>query len=402
MKIDMLSVSTNFPKGTQEKGKSSETNFLSVLDTNMENNMLQGEEDSEKIQEDIVALLSSLLNRLNDNSKTINSETIDNEGSNSEEVRGLAESINYGDLGSIPELNSILSNNEVVELLNKVSETSEEDQIIYKVLEKLTHTEVTNKDDDNKGLRLNDLDTKILDKNSLVKVIEKAVNGDSGKETSNNIQGEISIYDELDFIKYKEGFNLDESKATMLETSNSKHRSVLNEVSSNTQDDLSILNRIAFSNTGIEESTKIAQPMEVRQGYVTEDVLQAVKYLNNKGIEELNIKMNPRDLGEISIKLLKSEGESKLIIKIDDKETFNLINSNIRDIENHLNNLNIKVKEVLVQVKSDNQNDFSGNLNQQFNKNNSNRQRRNQGSSSQIHTREESVKTDESNINLLI
>lgn len=398
MKIDMLSVSTNFPKGTQEKGKSSEANFLAVLDTNMENNnMLQGEEDSEEVQEDLVALLSALLNRLNDNSETIN-----NEGSNSEELRGLAESINHGDLGSTPDLNSILSNNEVVELLNKVSETSEEGQIIYKLLEKLIHTEVTNKDDDNKGLTLNDLDTKILEKNSLMRVIEKAVNGDLGKETSNNIQGEISFYDELDFIKYKEGLNLDDSRATMLETSNSKHRSVLNETSLNTQDDLSILNRIAFSNTSIEESTKIAQPMEVRQGYITEDVLQAVKYLNNKGIEELNIKMNPRDLGEISIKLLKSEGESKLIIKIDNKETFNLINSNISDIENHLNNLNIKVKEVLVQVKSDNQNDFSGNLNQQFNKNNSNRQRRNQTASSQVHTREESVKTDESNINLLI
>lgn len=398
MKIDMLSVSANFPKGTQEKGKSSETNFLAVLDTNMENNnMLQGEADSEKTQEDLLVLLSALLNRLNDNSETIN-----NKGSNSEEFRGLAEIINGGDLSSIPELNSIFSNNEVVELLNKISETSEEGRIIYKELEKLIHTEVTNKDDDNNGLQLNDLDTKILEKNSLMKVIEKAVNGDLGKEISNNIQGEISSYDDLDFIKYKEGLNLDESKSTMLETSNSKHRSVLNEASLNTQDELSILNRIAFSNTSIEESTKIAQPMEVRQGYVTEDVLQAVKYLNNKGIEELNIKMNPRDLGEINIKLLKSEGESKLIIKIDNKETFNLINSNISDIENHLNNLNIKVKEVLVQIKSDNQNDFSGNLNQQFNKNNSNRQRRNQAANSQIHNREESVEADESNINLLI
>ena len=53
-----------------------------------------------------------------------------------------------------------------------------------------------------------------------------------------------------------------------------------------------------------------------------------------------------------------------------------MVKDNVAEIKNHLNNLDINVNEVNVEMKSENRDDFSQNLNQQFNKGNNKQQRR--------------------------
>ena len=94
-----------------------------------------------------------------------------------------------------------------------------------------------------------------------------------------------------------------------------------------------------------------------------------------------------------------------MFITLHNSESFKLVKDNVAEIKNHLNNLDINVNEVNVEMKSENRDDFSKNLNQQFNKGNNKQQRR--AVKFEIENENESsiendlLKTD-SNINRLI
>ena len=115
--------------------------------------------------------------------------------------------------------------------------------------------------------------------------------------------------------------------------------------------------------------------------------------------------MNPKDLVELNIKIIKENNVEKVFITLHNSESFKLVKDNVAEIKNHLNNLDINVNEVNVEMKSENRDDFSQNLNQQFNKGNNKQQRR--AVKFEIENENESsiendlLKTD-SNINRLI
>lgn len=142
---------------------------------------------------------------------------------------------------------------------------------------------------------------------------------------------------------------------------------------------------------------------EVRQEFISDDIVKAVKYIKSNGMEELNVKFNPKDLGEISINVLKDNDGSNLLITVDSDNVLDLVNNNIEDIKNHLKDTNINVKDVVIAVKQDEENMFSDNLNQHFNKEQSYKQNKNKKDSNE--TIEEiainDYKNDE-NLNILI
>lgn len=144
---------------------------------------------------------------------------------------------------------------------------------------------------------------------------------------------------------------------------------------------------------------------EIRQEFIGDDVVKTVRYLKANGLEEINIKISPRELGEMTIKLIKHAEETKVAITISKDDVFDLVNKNVGDIVKHLNDLNIKVKEVSVDIKNDNQKFFSDNLNQEFErKNHQNQKRRNKNLNNGIENIEDSIENrlDEDNLNILI
>ena len=173
------------------------------------------------------------------------------------------------------------------------------------------------------------------------------------------------------------------------------------------QDDFSILNNIVMSKNNIitEVESKISEPKSIRSQYISEDFVQVIKYLKENNIEEVSVKMNPKDLGELNIKLIKSNGEERIIVTLGETDTFNLLKDKINDIKAHLNTLDINVKEISVEIKSNNENNFSQNLNQQFNRNNN--KQKNSGKyvfdkNNEITEIKEIIEDDNTNINLLI
>lgn len=144
---------------------------------------------------------------------------------------------------------------------------------------------------------------------------------------------------------------------------------------------------------------------EIRKEFISEDIIKTVKYLKANNMEEINIKISPRELGDMTIKLVKNPEETKVLITISKDDVFELVHKNTHEIVKHLTDANIKVKEVVVDIKSNNDKFFSSNLNQEFSrKNQENKKRRNKYESSSIEeidtTKEDRI--DEDNINILI
>lgn len=219
---------------------------------------------------------------------------------------------------------------------------------------------------------------------------------------------EGSMYENLDTVGILNQSKIDEYKSSKGTSNDLEY--LENIVSA---DDNSYINSfvgINEFNTVYRNSTSndIPQPVtEIRQEFITEDIIKSVKYMKNSDLEELNVKLNPRNLGEISIKLSKNKEHSNLLITVDDNNILDLVNKNIEDIKKHLNDTDINIKDIVINVKSENENLFSDNLNKEFNQdrrfnqNNSNKNKKNNNQIiEELHNSEHNK--DDDNLNILI
>ena len=219
---------------------------------------------------------------------------------------------------------------------------------------------------------------------------------------------EDSMYENLDTVGILNQSKIDEYKSSKGTSNDIEY--LENIVSA---DDNSYINSfvgINEFNTVYRNSTSndIPQPVtEIRQEFITEDIIKSVKYIKNSDLEELNVKLNPRNLGEISIKLSKNKEHSNLLITVDDNNILDLVNKNIEDIKKHLNDTDINIKDIVINVKSENENLFSDNLNKEFNQdrrfnqNNSNKNKKNNNQIiEELHNSEHNK--DDDNLNILI
>lgn len=226
-------------------------------------------------------------------------------------------------------------------------------------------------------------------KNKLTNLVENNFNFQESESISNNnVEENINSTNELEMI------------------SNFKVLSMKDNIKVNdNKNEINVLNNIAMNNdnTNLEVKTENLEPHVVRSEYISNDIVESINYLKVNNLEEIKVKMNPKDLGELHIKIIKENNEEKVFITLENTETFKLVKDNVAEIKNHLNNLEINVNEINIEMKSENRNDFSQNLNQKFNKGNNKEQRK----TVKIETEKESsvendlLKTD-SNINMLI
>lgn len=240
---------------------------------------------------------------------------------------------------------------------------------------------------------------------SLNSLIDKIKNQIKALDKSSQ---EDSMYENLDTVGILNQSKIDEYKSSKGTSNDIEY--LENIVSA---DDNSYINSfvgINEFNTVYRNSTSndIPQPVtEIRQEFITEDIIKSVKYMKNSDLEELNVKLNPRNLGEISIKLSKNKEHSNLLITVDDNNILDLVNKNIEDIKKHLNDTDINIKDIVINVKSENENLFSDNLNKEFNQdrrfnqNNSNKNKKNNNQIiEELHNSEHNK--DDDNLNILI
>ena len=75
--------------------------------------------------------------------------------------------------------------------------------------------------------------------------------------------------------------------------------------------------------------------------------------MSNNGLKELTVKVNPGNLGEITIKLVQEDGVMKANLKANSKETTDLLSQNLADIKKQLGEQNIKIADVNIELYQD-------------------------------------------------
>lgn len=394
MKIDMLSMAMNNSINNDKKTEKSETGFSSILENEVDNIFFKDIQDEEvEIKDELLQIIYSLISKLNINND-VDSKKI-------EELDSIIEKINPERLS---ELNTKLDEDKIATVLNDINLNSSEIKLINNKLEDIINRTVESVRKEIKDIHKSSL---LIKDNSnteikLIEDIKKGLENNLNKE-GNGSTVENLINNNFKQIRYVEGNYLDKDKNILLKISEGNSDTILpsKEIESG-DNDLNILNNISNLEKNLMEDITDIKPVEIRSGYIVDDIGQAIRYLKNNGIEDLTLKINPKELGELTIKLIKSKGENKVIITSSSSETFKLINENIKDVESHLLNLDIKLSQVSVEIKNYGHGDFSGDLNQQFNRNTSKEERKNTFTNGKDSEEEINKVSEETNINLLI
>ncbi|RXI51023.1 hypothetical protein DP124_10620 [Clostridium tetani] len=83
------------------------------------------------------------------------------------------------------------------------------------------------------------------------------------------------------------------------------------------------------------------------------DVIKAVKYMEINDIKNLTVKINPKELGEMVIKITMENGKMKANITANNKEAFNLLNANLQDITDKLQKGAVKIENFSLNLYED-------------------------------------------------
>ena len=87
-----------------------------------------------------------------------------------------------------------------------------------------------------------------------------------------------------------------------------------------------------------------------------DDSIKAIKHMKTNDIQELTIKLRPKELGDMNIQLLKDGESMRAVVTVFNKDVFDSINKNIADLKQHLELTNVNIKDVSVQMHSNNTN----------------------------------------------
>ena len=378
MEINMLQALSNFKTNSVEvKGNGTEGDFLKSLNNLINSEEFNGEENIEA--ENII------VNEEVKSDKDIEIKDVI-QSYEKDELIEFVEDDKEDELNKIDENLIILANR----IFNNIS---------YKEKQQFDITEDNADFKNNTQMDMNIVNNNVNKQQEIVDNLIAFVESSSNKD---NIQNKIDfIKKTFDFNEVKSkltdlvesNFNLQNSKdeftnnveksldfASELEAiSNFKVLSMKDNIKVNdSKNEINFLNNIAMTNNNanLEVKTENLEPHVVRSEYIANDIVESINYLKVNNLEEIKVKMNPKDLGELHIKIIKENNVEKVFITLHNSESFKLVKDNVAEIKNHLNNLDINVNEVNVEMKSENRDDFSQNLNQQFNKGNNKQQRR--------------------------
>lgn len=345
-------------------------------------------EDSKGNIEEVLLALTSLFN----NVENVNKENINIEGNDVEDIEKLL-------ISNFEELKSIIFNNtniekENINLLNMINPTNSDITNVeskgYKDL-LININELLNEGikiiDGNEGIASNislrtienELKNSIAelftsldsdefknvlgevrkdDKYNLLTTLETLLNNEKNKETSVK---QFNLPVKENAIEVNSSFKSEVSQGDSFESFEDnylKEEKVLSKVINNTSEN-KFTNVLTSSYDRFNNITTKIEQVPVYKETMNADIIQNVKYMVNNKLEELTVKIYPKELGEITIKILSEEGIIRADIKATSKETYALLNSNIQEIKNSLSNQDIKIQEINLGIYNEDTTFFS-------------------------------------------
>jgi flagellar hook-length control protein FliK len=109
-----------------------------------------------------------------------------------------------------------------------------------------------------------------------------------------------------------------------------------------------------FENVKTLESSKVQTPnLVIDKSNLGADVIKTIKFMEVNNVKDLTVKMNPKELGEVTIKIIVESGVMKASISAQNKETYNLLNQNMQDISDKLKTMDIKIQSLDINIYED-------------------------------------------------
>ncbi|WP_394884615.1 flagellar hook-length control protein FliK [Clostridium butyricum] len=110
------------------------------------------------------------------------------------------------------------------------------------------------------------------------------------------------------------------------------------------------INLFASRTQTVQGQNTVVRGLTVNKATFTQDLIQDIKYMSTNNLKELTVKVNPGNLGEITIKLIQEDGLMKANLKANSKETTALLSQNIAEIKKELGDQSIKISEVNIDL----------------------------------------------------
>ena len=313
----------------------------------------------EEIIEEVMVLLQALNIPVIDNSNLPIKIYLESGNTSSLDCINTLKNINY--LSEIADLNissELINNNNsnVLENIDLNEETSS--NIINLPIKEIVKTlnleedKVVTTDNIDKILTvLCDKDGNEIKKDKFIEVVDSS-KGESKKDTSQGVE------------MLKMVFNIDKSNGeqkgeedilaklmTMDEDINKVEDYIVEDY---IVEDTPIFTEVLNSKNDVASSLiSEVKPVAVSRETVATDVVSNVKYMVKNQVEQLTVKIYPKELGEITIKIISEDGIMKADIKSTSKETYTLLNSNMEEIKKHLSNESLIIKEVNIGLYKD-------------------------------------------------
>ncbi|WML35439.1 flagellar hook-length control protein FliK [Clostridium sp. OS1-26] len=124
-------------------------------------------------------------------------------------------------------------------------------------------------------------------------------------------------------------------------------------LSNNSDDKISkVTNFMSQFNNAKVENVNVAEMenLVINKNNFSADMIKSIKYMELNNMKDLTVKINPKELGEVVIRLTMEAGAMKATITAANKEAYNLLNSNLSDMTNKLQNSDIKVQSVALNI----------------------------------------------------
>lgn len=191
-----------------------------------------------------------------------------------------------------------------------------------------------------------DKDGNEIKKDKFIEVVDSS-KGESKKDTSQGVE------------MLKMVFNIDKSNGEQKGEEDILAKLItmdedINKVEDYIVEDTPIFTEVLNSKNDVASSLiSEVKPVAVSRETVATDVISNVKYMVKNQVEQLTVKIYPKELGEITIKIISEDGIMKADIKSTSKETYILLNSNMEEIKKHLSNESLIIKEVNIGLYED-------------------------------------------------
>lgn len=176
-------------------------------------------------------------------------------------------------------------------------------------------------------------------------------------------------------VQIKVSINNDESSFAKFSSEENKENEILTKIidgeESNTSNKGSF---ISPTTPRYINSVKVESTPVINKNTVSSDVIKSIKFMDKNLIKELSVKIYPKELGEVTIKLISEDSIMRAELKVTSKETYNLINANINDIKNAIEQQEIKISDVNISIYQEDATFYTG---EGFSEGNFNQERRN-------------------------